>query len=75
MMTNGVYLAILSSLLFSIMNVLVKLISSTIPTAEIVFFRGLIGVVAVYLMMRHSKVTLSNKGLPLLLLSGILGFL
>ena len=42
-MKNGVWLALFSSLVFSVMNVLVKEVSGTIPPAEIAFFRGLIG--------------------------------
>jgi len=42
---KGVILAILSSFTFSIMNVLVKLVSNRIPSNEIAFFRGIIGVI------------------------------
>ncbi|OMP66266.1 DMT family transporter [Domibacillus epiphyticus] len=74
-MKNGVILAIISSLVFSVMNALVKAVSLTIPAAEIVFFRSLIGTVLIYLMMRHSKVAFSTKGVPMLLVRGLLGAL
>lgn len=51
-MKNGVILAILSSLVFSMMNELVMIDSST----EVIFFRILIVIVLIYLMMKQSKV-------------------
>ena len=42
-MNKGIIMAVMSSLTFSIMNVLVKLVSTRIPSSEITFFRGLIG--------------------------------
>ncbi|PLT32020.1 DMT family transporter [Bacillus sp. V5-8f] len=74
-MKNGVIMAIISSLVFSVMNALVKAVSLTIPTAEVVFFRSLIGTVFIYLMMRNSKVAFSTKGVPMLLVRGMLGAL
>lgn len=74
-MKNGVFLAILSSLIFSIMNALVKAVSFTIPSSEIVFFRSLIGTVLIYYFMRKSKVAFSTEGIPLLVLRGVLGAL
>jgi len=72
-MKNGVTLAILSSLIFSIMNALVKAVSLNIPAAEIMFFRSIIGAVIIYFMMRHSKVSFSKKGVPMLFVRGVLG--
>ncbi|WP_034680716.1 DMT family transporter [Caldalkalibacillus mannanilyticus] len=74
-MKNGVILAIFSSLVFSIMNVLVKAVSETIPTAEIVFFRSFIGLIVIYILMLKSKVIFSRKGIPMLALRGVLGAL
>ncbi|MDR6225700.1 DMT family transporter [Desmospora profundinema] len=74
-MKNGVVLAILSSLVFSVMNALVKAVSLSIPTAEIVFFRSLIGTMMIYFMMRYSNVTFSSQGVPLLVLRGVFGAL
>ncbi|WP_078412652.1 DMT family transporter [Priestia abyssalis] len=74
-MKNGVILAILSSLIFSIMNALVKAVSLSIPSAEVVFFRSIIGTVIIYFMMRQSKVAFSTKGVPMLAVRGVLGAL
>ncbi|RXJ04014.1 DMT family transporter [Anaerobacillus alkaliphilus] len=74
-MKNGVLLAVFSSLIFSIMNVLVKAVSVNIPTAEVVFFRSIIGALVVLFMMRQSKVFFSKNGVPLLVTRGILGAL
>lgn len=74
-MKNGVYLAILSSLIFSVMNALVKAVSMNIPAAEVMFFRSIIGTLIIYFMMRHSRVTFSKKGVPMLFVRGLLGAL
>ncbi|PZE20290.1 DMT family transporter [Paenibacillus xerothermodurans] len=74
-MNKGIVLAIGSSLVFSLMNVLVKEVSDTIPVAEIVFFRSVIGVLIMLIMMRQSKVVLTTHGVPLLALRGLLGAL
>lgn len=72
-MKNGVILAILSSFVFSVMNALVKAVSLNIPVAEVVFFRSIIGTVIIFLLMRHSKVAFSTKGVPMLFGRGLLG--
>ncbi|WP_191560519.1 DMT family transporter [Metabacillus idriensis] len=74
-MENGVILAILSSLVFSIMNALVKAVSLNIPLAEVMFFRSIIGTIIVYYMMRQSSVAFSKKGVPMLFVRGLLGAL
>lgn len=75
MLKNGVMLAVLSSLVFSIMNALVKAVSLNIPASEIMFFRSLIGTVIIFLMMKQSKITFSKEGVPMLFVRGILGAL
>lgn len=74
-MKNGVIFAMLSSLIFSVMNALVKEVSSTIPSSEVAFFRGLIGTVIIWFMMRHSEVAFSRRGISMLVLRGVLGAL
>ncbi|RXT03811.1 DMT family transporter [Ammoniphilus sp. CFH 90114] len=74
-MKNGVILAIFSSLVFSIVNVLVKAASFAIPPAEIAFFRSIIGAVIIFFMMKYSKISFSTTGIPLLVLRGVLGAL
>lgn len=74
-MKNGVLLAILSSLVFSIMNAFVKAVSLSIPSTEIVFFRSIIGTIIIYFIMKKNKVGFSKEGIPLLVLRGVLGAL
>ena len=74
-MKKGIIFAILASFVFSIMNALVKTVSLSIPSSEVVFFRSIIGATITYFMMRRSKVSFSTKGVPLLLLRGVLGAL
>ncbi len=57
------------------MNALVKEVSSTIPSSEVAFFRGLIGTVIIWFMMRHSEVAFSRRGISMLVLRGVLGAL
>jgi drug/metabolite transporter (DMT)-like permease len=72
-MKNGIILAVLSAFTFSIMNVLVKAASETIPVSEIVFFRSLIGTILVLFLMWKYQVAFSRKGIPMLFLRGALG--
>ena len=74
-MKNGVFFAILSSLVFSIMNALVKAVSLSIPSTEIVFFRSIIGTIIIYSIMRQRKLEFSTEGIPVLALRGSLGAL
>lgn len=72
-MNKGITMAVMSSLTFSIMNVLVKLVSTRIPSSEITFFRGLIGTILVLIFMKVQKVKFSNKENKILYLRGLLG--
>lgn len=72
-MKNGVWLALFSSLVFSVMNVLVKEVSGTLPPAEIAFFRGLIGTILILVLMRSRQISFSRSGIPMLALRGVLG--
>lgn len=74
-MKNGAVLAVLSSLVFSVMNALVKAVSLSIPAAEVVFFRSAIGTLMIFFMMRRHKVAFSTEGIPALVLRGMLGAL
>lgn len=74
-MTNGVWLAVLSSFVFSIMNALVKAVSLNIPYSETVFFRSLIGTIIIFIIMKHKKAVFSKKGIPMLAVRGIFGAL
>lgn len=72
---HGVALAVLSSLVFSGMNVMVKALSPAVGVAQIGFFRGAVGLVAVGWLMRRRRVAFSRTGVPLLALRGLLGAL
>lgn len=72
---NGIICAIMSSLTFSIMNVLVKATSSRIPSNEIVFFRSIIGTLIILYLMRRDRVPFSRTGVSLLFMRGCCGAL
>ncbi|MBM7618545.1 drug/metabolite transporter (DMT)-like permease [Bacillus tianshenii] len=74
-MKKGIMLAIASAFTFSIMNVFVKAASETIPVSEIVFFRSVIGAVIIFYLMKRTGITFSKKGVPMLMLRGMLGAL
>ena len=75
LLKNGVKLAILSSLIFSIMNAMVKAVSLDLPAAEIMFFRSGIGTAIVVVLMKKSGIAFSKKGIPILLVRGGFGAL
>ncbi|MFC0189391.1 DMT family transporter [Fictibacillus aquaticus] len=74
-MKNGVVLAILSSLVFSVMNALVKAVSLTIPYAESVFFRSIIGTIIILFLMKRKNMPFSKTGRPMLAVRGVFGAL
>ncbi|WBL72603.1 DMT family transporter [Serratia liquefaciens] len=74
-MNRGALLAIFASLIFSIMNALVKTIADEIPTGEIVFFRSSIGCLLIALLMYRHCVSFSRQDRPLLVLRGTMGAL
>lgn len=73
MINKGLILAMLSSLMFSIMNVFVKEASKTMGTGEIVFVRSIIGVVAILIIMKYCHLHFSHKDIPTLVLRGFAG--
>ncbi|WP_432407634.1 DMT family transporter [Wukongibacter sp. M2B1] len=72
-MKKGIFYAIMASLVFSIMNLLVKLVSANIPSTEVVFFRSIIGSIITLIIMRQKEVKFSKGNTNLLILRGILG--
>lgn len=72
-MNRGALLAIFASLIFSVMNALVKTIADEIPTGEIVFFRSSIGCLLILLLMYHHSVAFSRDDRSLLVLRGSMG--
>lgn len=63
----------LSSLMFSIMNVFVKEASKTMGTGEIVFVRSFIGIIAILIIMKYCHLHFSHKDIPTLILRGFAG--
>ena len=72
-MNNGVILAVASSGIFSLMNVLIRVTGLTMPFGVIAFARGFIGLFLVTLVMYYKKECLSSQDIPLLILRGVLG--
>lgn len=64
-MNRGLIFAMLASLMFSFMNVLVKEASRTVGTGEIIFVRSVISVVMILLIMRVLKIKFSHKDVRL----------
>jgi S-adenosylmethionine uptake transporter len=55
---------LLASFLFSLMGAAVKLASNEYSVAEIVFYRGLVGIILLYLFIRHQGGKLRTEHLP-----------
>jgi len=70
---SGVVLSLCSTFFFSVMYLFAKLASKHIPTAEIAFFRGFIGLVLLVPYMLHKKISLTSGNKKLLFLRGLLG--
>lgn len=72
-MNKGVVFSVLSAFAFSVQNVIVKTLSVTIGTGEIVFFRGFISAIIIFLMMQAKGVKFSNCDRPELVFRGLAG--
>ena len=72
---TGPYFFLLSVFLFSIMELLVKFLSNDYPTGQIVFARGLAGLIPIFLIMPKSNFTnnLKTKKIKLHLLRVLTG--
>lgn len=73
MAKKGLIYALLSALLFSTMNVFVKLLGTSIPAGEIAFARGLFGTVAVLIIMYMKGIHFSKEDRVLLVMRGLYG--
>ncbi len=65
---------LLSSLFSAVNGALAKILSEDLSALEIVFFRNLIGVIFILLMLKHTPGTFSRNHLGSLILRGVLGF-
>jgi drug/metabolite transporter (DMT)-like permease len=72
---RGVFFILASSFTFSIMSLLVKLLSKEIPSTEIVFFRSFIGLIILVIYINNHDYTFKAKNKKLLALRGFLGAL
>lgn len=73
MAKKGLIYALLSALLFSTMNVFVKLLGTSIPAGEIAFARGLFGTVAVLIIMYMKGIHFYKEDRGLLVMRGLYG--
>lgn len=71
-MSKGAKSIILATLLFSEMNVFVKLLKD-IPTAEIVLFRSIFTLVACFIVLKRQGIPLMGSGSKFLWLRGVFG--
>ena len=72
---KGIFLAILSALFYSMISVCVKWIGGTLPTVEVLFFRGavMLLVASGTMVVKHQRLSGNHK--PLLILRGFSGVL
>ncbi len=62
-----------AALVFSIMNLMVKELSGSMGSGEIVFGRSIVGVVILLLIMKKYDIKFSHKDIPLLIFRGTMG--
>ncbi|RLA73166.1 MAG: EamA family transporter [Epsilonproteobacteria bacterium] len=65
---------ILSALISALNGAIAKILGDDLSALEIVFFRNIIGVIIILIMLRHTPPTLPGGKLHLLLLRGFFGF-
>ncbi|MEJ2499688.1 MAG: DMT family transporter [Campylobacterales bacterium] len=71
---RGVLFMLLSALISAMNGAVAKLLGDELSALEIVFFRNLIGVIIILVMLRHTPPALPGGKLHLLLLRGLFGF-
>jgi len=71
---KGVLFMLVSALISAMNGAIAKVLSEDISALEIVFYRNLIGVFFILVMLRHTPTKLPGGKLHLLLLRGFLGF-
>ncbi len=64
-----------SSFLGAFNGSIAKILSSSIPALEIVFFRNSLGVLIILSLLKHTPSKIDTKNLPLLILRGVFGFI
>ena len=71
---RGVLFMLVSALISALNGAIAKVLSEDISALEIVFFRNILGVLFILIMLRHTPTKLPGGQLHLLLLRGLLGF-
>jgi len=71
---RGVLFMLVSALISALNGAIAKVLSEEISALEIVFYRNLLGVLFILLMLRHTPTRLPGGQLHMLLLRGLLGF-
>jgi drug/metabolite transporter (DMT)-like permease len=71
-MSKGVRYMLQASLLFAVMNVLVKL-TPNIPAVEIVFFRSIVSLILSYGYLKIQRIDVWGHNRPILILRGLAG--
>jgi len=71
---RGVLFMLISALISALNGAIAKVLSEDISALEIVFFRNLLGVFFVLMMLKHTPTKLPGGQLHLLVLRGFLGF-
>ena len=66
---------LIASLFFAIMGAFAKVLSTTMPPVEVVFFRNIIGVFLVLISLMHSPLAQKGGKPFLLIFRGLIGFL
>ncbi len=72
-MSRGLLWAVLASFFFSLMNVCAKQLSTSFPVAQVVFFRGFLGVALTLALMAWKKEKLEVARPGMLVTRGLLG--
>ena len=75
LLTPGMRFMLLGTFLFSIGSLLIKLVGERIPTMEILFVRGVIGIVFCWLIVRRAGNGVFGKRRLLLATRGVVGFI
>lgn len=71
---RGVLFMLVSALISALNGAIAKVLSEEISALEIVFFRNLLGVLFILMMLKHTPTKLPGGQLHLLILRGLLGF-
>jgi drug/metabolite transporter (DMT)-like permease len=71
---RGVLFMLVSALISALNGAIAKILSEDISALEIVFFRNLLGVLFLLMMLKHTPTELPGGQLHLLVLRGLLGF-